>query len=499
MAKKNESAVKAVKAENTEIVENTDDKVLLRLNAAKVVASQKLPYLSTAIFSLIPIRTESVPYAASDAKWRLYYNPKTVMDWTVEEFAGVIIHEVGHCIRDHANRFKALLEPARLAHTYNIAGDVLINEDIRVDGLKLPSFVVYIEHLVKDGVPAKVEMSAEQIYRLLRDKADEQCTCGKDKKDQKEKDSKKDNGKDKGDQKGEGAGEGEGSGSGSGVGSDPSCPVHGHTHSHDGSGEPCGCGEEFGDKGWDCGSAADGQRRDYELEGEEVDKGIDQGRADMIRQHTAIEIEKHVRQMGHGSAGWARWAQDLLNPVVDWRKELTMIVRRCVALVAGLKDYTYRRPSRRQGAMRQMGSGIVLPAMRQPAPPKVSIVIDTSGSMSDTMLGWALTETQGVLKALGSSGRNVNVVSCDAAASSQKVSSVSQVKLNGGGGTDMRVGIAEAMKVKPAPDVIILITDGYTPYPDEPLKGTTLIVALTDDGAKDAVPDWARTVMVVQD
>jgi len=115
------------------------------------------------------------------------------------------------------------------------------------------------------------------------------------------------------------------------------------------------------------------------------------------------------------------------------------------------------------------------------------------------MLSWALTETQGVLRSLGSTERTVRVFSCDAhSGAAQRIRRVSDINLTGGGGTDMRVGIEAAMQSQPAPDAVVVISDGYTPWPTEPLRNATLIVALTDEGAARDVPEFARKVLVTR-
>lgn len=468
-----------------EKVQYTDEAVRLRLNAARVIASEKQPYLSTAIFAMAAVKVDGLGTFASDSKWRLYFDPEKLMEWPIDQLAGVILHEVGHCIRGHADRFENIGDPRAYAKLFNIAGDSLINADLRDDHLELPEGAVYVDTLVEQGVDVTREMSAEQIYQLIKEKAEENCTCGQssssdsdsgnqqgesssgESKDGESEDSSEGDGA--GDSKSENSSEGDGSGN-------APCPVHG--------------------SGWDCGSAADGIPRDYEKEGDKVDGGVDAERGDLIRQQVAVEISQHAKNRGNVPAGYERWAKEILEPTVDWRRELASLVRRSFAQVAGLRDYTYQRPSRRDSSMKASGQGIILPAMRQPNPPQVAIVIDTSGSMSDEELSWALSETQGVLRSLGSSGRSIKVITCDAEAHTSRVNSVSKIQLQGGGGTDMRIGIDEAMNNRNKPDVVIVLTDGYTPWPAEPLKGTTLIVGLTEEGARDAVPDWARRVVI---
>lgn len=474
--------------------EYNKDAVILRLNAARVVASEKQPYLSIALFSMVPVLVEGLGTMASDDKWRLYYDPQTIMGWSVEELAGVLLHEVGHCIRGHSERFQSMIgEPKNYGRIFNIAGDSVINADLRDANIPLPEGAVYVDTLVAQGYEISRTMSSEQIYSIIKEKVEsESCTCDdpsdkgeksdSDKKDEDNSPGEQSDGKsDEKDSEGADGSEGtQNESDKSGGQGTPSsdCPIHG---------EP---------QGWDCGSGADGIARDYEIEGDKIDSGIDSDRADIIRQKVATEIASHSKTRGDVPAGLERWAKEILDPTVDWRRELASIVRRSFAQIAGVRDYTYSRPSRRDSSMRSAGQNIVLPAMRQPAPPNVSIVIDTSGSMSDDMLTWALSETQGVLRSLGSAGRAVKIISCDARASVQKVSSISQVNLSGGGGTDMRVGVDAAMKDRQKPNVVIVLTDGYTPWHEEPLKGTTLIVGLTEEGAKNKVPSWARVVLI---
>jgi predicted HAD superfamily phosphohydrolase len=78
----------------------------------------------------------------------------------------------------------------------------------------------------------------------------------------------------------------------------------------------------------------------------------------------------------------------------------------------------------------------------------------------------------------------------------QAVCKVGQVKLVGGGGTNMGRLVEEVCESKPCPDAIICVTDGYTPWPNKRVR-TRLVVALTDNpGDRYPVPAWATKIIL---
>jgi len=189
-------------------------------------------------------------------------------------------------------------------------------------------------------------------------------------------------------------------------------------------------------------------------------------------------------------AGLLRWASGVLEPRVDWRRALAAELRKAVADTSGAVDYSYRRPSRRAVA----AGDVVLPALRRPVP-DVAVVCDTSGSMTEDLLAASLAEVEGLLRALGLA-RQLRVLACDAAAApARRISSVRQVELTGGGGTDMGAGIAAASALRPRPAVTVVLTDGFTPWPDGPPRGMRVVAGLLGDDAPEA-PGWARAVRV---
>jgi predicted metal-dependent peptidase len=255
-----------------------------------------------------------------------------------------------------------------------------------------------------------------------------------------------------------------------------------------------GRGEGPGGPGTDCGSGADGFPREGDgrdgPEGPEGPHGLPRWQADLLRRLVAQECVRQGKEAGTVPAGLLRWAEETLAPKVNWRTVLAAELRRAVADTAGAADYSYRRPSRRAAA----AGDVVLPALRRPVP-EVAVVCDTSGSMTEDLLAMALAEVEGLLRSLGVA-RQVRVLACDAAAApAQRVTSARQVELVGGGGTDMGAGIAAASALRPRPAITVVLTDGYTPWPQVAPKGMRVVIALLGDAAPEA-PGWARTVRV---
>jgi predicted metal-dependent peptidase len=242
---------------------------------------------------------------------------------------------------------------------------------------------------------------------------------------------------------------------------------------------------------WDCGSGADGCERPGDRDGPIGDR-----QAELLRLGTAAEIQRHdAREPGTIPGGWLRWAESVLPSRVDWRAVLAAELRSAVAKVAGQVDYSYRRPSRRA----HLQPDLVLPTLHRPVP-DVAIVCDTSGSMGDRLLARALAEVEGVLSRAGLRQTRVRVLSVDTDVhAARRVTRAGQVELAGGGGTDMGAGIAAAAALRPRPSIVIVLTDGYTPWPERPPRGLRVIVGLLVEGGSPpawAAPDWARTVVI---
>lgn len=246
----------------------------------------------------------------------------------------------------------------------------------------------------------------------------------------------------------------------------------------------------------DCGSGSDSRYREWELDPTHPG-GLPPGEQHLLRSQVAAAVLEFAKGgAGRLSAGWRRWAEDMLDPKVDWRRVLAAEIRKGLSQVSGRVDYTYRRPSRRASA----SPDIVMPALERPVP-EVLVLCDTSGSMGNEELATVLAEVDGLLKGVGLARNRVRVMAVDAAVQAvQHVSDVRQINLVGGGGTDMGAGLVAAAKLRPRPSVVVVLTDGMTPWPAEAPKGMQVVVGIIGNPARGgrpwAAPTWARVVPI---
>lgn len=235
----------------------------------------------------------------------------------------------------------------------------------------------------------------------------------------------------------------------------------------------------------DCGSATDARRRDWESD----QPGLDGPASGLIRREVAHRLLK-AQEAGRMTGGWVRWAEDVLAPKENWRRQFASAIRRGAADAVGRVDFTYERPSRRGSA----APGLILPSLRQPTP-RVAIVIDTSASMRDRQLAQALAEVNGVVRAVGVGRRDLRVICCDERAyAAQRVLDARALLLEGGGGTDLGQGLQAAAELRPRPHVLVVLTDGHSPWPERGPQGVRVVVGVLD--AEGTAPVWAKRVLI---
>lgn len=387
------------------------------LDAPKLLAARRLavtacPYLAVALHAIAVVPTYAVPTMGVDRHWRCYVNPAFVVAHSVRDLAGVWLHEVSHLVRDHHTRARRLTEASARHEAAGRPGSAALDpanprrEQVR---LNIAMDLEINDDLLKSltGPPG-----AEDSGPRLPDGALTPESLRVPERDLFEE------------------------------------YVHDVTPSMVADHwTDCGSGAHDGPAFWEDDAAGAHPLGDYEAA------------AIRISVRDAIAAGR-----GTAPAGWQRWAERYDRAPQDWRTLLGAAFRASLGAAAGAGDYTYRRPGRRTASL---GGRLVLPSLRRPLP-QVAVVIDTSRSVSDVNLGSALTEVAAITRAVGVTGRNVAVYTCDAAvATAQHVCRAEELTLIGGGGTDLRKGIRAAMARTPRPDVTVVLTDGGTPWPKE--------------------------------
>jgi predicted metal-dependent peptidase len=100
---------------------------------------------------------------------------------------------------------------------------------------------------------------------------------------------------------------------------------------------------------------------------------------------------------------------------------------------------------------------------------------------------------------MGVGERSVTVLATDAKVHAvTTVRKAADVRLGGGGGTDMGTGIRAAQHLKPRPTLIIVLTDGYTPWPAQAPPLPVIAAVIGRHRAElPATPPWVRRVECV--
>lgn len=162
---------------------------------------------------------------------------------------------------------------------------------------------------------------------------------------------------------------------------------------------------------------------------------------------------------------------------LDWRRVLRRYVREATEVRP-----VFTRPPRRFPEL----VGIVPGQLHRPMRVTVMAVIDTSGSMSGTILALIADELERM-----ACRHTVTVVECDATVHAVYPYSGGLREVRGCGGTDLRPPFDPGLLSRVRPDVIIYFTDGGGPAPQSS-PALPVIWCLTPDGQKPA--SWGREI-----
>lgn len=381
---------------------------------------------------------ESAETAWTDGK-RIAFSPKFMDSLSDSELDFVLMHEILHVVLRHCARGEN-----RDHDAFNIACDIVVNSNIKLScngdlkSITLKQWGVSM-HLAPDGKEG-YHYTAEEVYEMLP-----KGKGGKNGKvEKKEKDdgggfadgrAKKENGK---------------------TGQNPSRIWDDHTH-------------------WSEYEEDDEMRDVWVKRFEDVCK--------------SVEIREATMGRGVMPAFAERLWKEMKKPQTDWRTILNDFVQE------EINDYSFSPPDRRFD-----DSPFFLPDFngKDDLVEDILFMIDTSGSMSDTMIAHAFSEVKRAIEQFDGKLKGWLGFFDAAIIEPKPFSDMEEFKLikaAGGGGTDFQIifeYVAKYMKKSPAS--IIILTDGYAPFPQEKLTGGIPVLWLLNN--EDVQPPWGKVARI---
>ena len=503
---------------------------------ARATAIQQMPYFGALLFGMkfMATKNPAITTMATTKNGICVYNEDFVMRLSTVQFAFVLLHEAQHLFRRHFDRGDAIgINTRAKAQDFNLCADVPINECLaEAFKMRIPN-LIYVETFTDSGVPVTRDHFEEEIYKLLLEWREEQpepeCSCQQDQTEEDEGDE----GESLGDkpQDGEGPGEGEATESaeeGKGTKSDDadddeSADGEGDNPSDNGSESDGGNGEEEGsgqgpgqskgqgsgqgsgqggcekckpsgglDSDIDCGSIAHGNEgaADQIAKDGGVD-GMSNADRDWAIRNAAEEIRQHQKTRGNVPGDLVQVAEVELGPrTVNWGREVQARIRSAAAKGRG----TRRKFDRR--ARRNHADAHILPRKAKQTF-NIAFLFDTSGSMGGKDINEMLTEIESATRM---DGVELTVYECDAGIARKREGNIvarearsGKATVAGRGGTDMSKGMA-TVREDGNYDLIVIGTDGCTPWPETPYDEKCLAV-ITASGEMSA-PDWIKMIQV---
>ena len=175
-----------------------------------------------------------------------------------------------------------------------------------------------------------------------------------------------------------------------------------------------------------------------------------------------------ARMSGKLSAPLARLVGDMLAPPMPWPD----LLRHYMQQVSRDEESWSRRNRRFSSAYMPGNYSLRLGP--------ICVIVDTSGSITEDDLSLAISEIRAVADLVRP--ESIRVLGADTTVRSEQVLEQGDevtVSLRGGGGTNMCVPLAYVEQYGPC--VVILITDGYTPWPDSEPPYPLIVCCTTDE------------------
>ena len=496
--------------------DNKTREIVQRLQAIRVKMLREQPFYAVLLMHLRFALDESTPTLYTDGE-RIAFNPYFVDELDDFQLQFVLMHEILHVALGHCTS-----EEKDFNHkAYNIACDIVVNSNImyslglikeKVDYLGNKSgYEVKKEveiagepliHKSPDGIEG-VELDAKEVYALLLEAypklKNEEETMDGNENDNAYDAKKNDENASTDDKNGNPSNNEEDNDEG-----------NEDQNGNDGDDENCDSGcdnDSSAGKSKNKRTKGKGQKSpnfntfdDHSFWDFSSDSGEEQAEENQIwtsRMVEATEIAEKIsdeylsikeahKGFGGPPLGAKRLLKEMLEPQTDWRTMLENFIQEEV------NDYSFSPPDRRFE-----DNPFFLPDFNEKDTYIKNIVflIDTSGSISDSMIQRAYSEIKGAVDQLGNKFEGY-IVFCDHLTYDLQPfceeTDLSKIIPKGGGGNDFEGNIRdvlEAMKDEP-PECMIFITDGYDTFPNESVtKGIPFLWLITNT---DVEPPWGK-------
>ena len=391
---------------------------------------------------------ENCETAATDGR-RIFFGPKFLDELSDSELDFIMMHEILHAVLQHCLR-----QGDRDNEQFNIACDIVVNSNILLsENMNLKSITLkkYGEsmHLAPDGKEG-YEYTAEQIYGMLppslsngKPKPALTGALGDNNDDEQDGDAK---------------------------------------------GSALGRAKKIQAKNKNVKAIWDDHTRWGMDEEEEILRDVWVKRFEDACE--AISIRDPSNQRGLLPLFAERLFKELKKPQTDWRTVLTDFVQQEIV------DYSFTPPDRRFDE-----NPFFLPDFndKDDLVEDILFMIDTSASMSDDMITAAYSEVKGAIDQFDGKLKGW-LGFFDAAMVEPKPFTNEEefriIKPAGGGGTDFQIIFEYVQKhmQEKMPACIIILTDGFAPFPKEKLTGGIPVLWLLNNDEVD--PPWGKIARI---
>lgn len=391
---------------------------------------------------------ENCETAATDGR-RIFFGPRFLDELSDSELDFIMMHEILHVVLQHCLR-----QGDRDNEQFNIACDIVVNSNILLsENMNLKSITLkkYGEsmHLAPDGKEG-YEYTAEQIYGMLppslsngKPKPALTGALGDNNDDEQDGDAK---------------------------------------------GRALGRAKKIQEKNKNVKAIWDDHTRWGMDEEEEILRDVWVKRFEDACE--AISIRDPSNQRGLLPLFAERLFKELKKPQTDWRIVLNDFVQQEIV------DYSFTPPDRRFDE-----SPFFLPDFndKDDLVEDILFMIDTSASMSDDMITAAYSEVKGAIDQFDGKLKGW-LGFFDAAIVEPKPFTNEEefkiIKPAGGGGTDFQIIFEYVQKhmQEKMPACIIILTDGFAPFPKEKLTGGIPVLWLLNNDEVD--PPWGKIARI---